>query len=78
MAREYRNGFGVAYRELEKTSEELEALFQLGQIRLSPEEIKWRRDAIKAIKGYLNSISETLDDFELIAPPPIRKEEINN
>ncbi len=39
MAREYRNGFGVAYRELEKTSEELEALFQLGQIRLSHEEI---------------------------------------
>ena len=72
--KEYRNGFGVAYRELEQTAVELEALWEKGEIRLSQEEIKWRLDALKKIKSLKHRIEETLQKFTTIAPPPVRAE----
>ena len=74
MAKEYRNGFGVAYRELEQTSADLMTVLARGEIRMSPEEINWRREAIKDIKKHLAVISVTLDEFQKIAPPAVRAE----
>ena len=72
--KEYRNGFGIAFRGLKETAEELHTLYQKGETRLAPEEIEWRRDAIKDIKKILGAIGETLDAFEMIAPPRVRTE----
>ena len=81
MAKEYRNGFGVAFRELSQTAEDLQSLLDKGEIRLAPEEIKWRLEALRELSKIHTRIRATLDEFEKIAPPPIRtepKEEINN
>lgn len=81
MAKEYRNGFGVAYRELSQTAENLETLWEKGETRLAPEEIKWRIDALLELKKIHHRIRATLDKFSTIAPAPVRtepKEEINN
>ncbi len=59
--KEYRNGFGVAYRELQQTAENLEALWEKGETRLSPEEIKWRLEALKELKQLHHKISATLE-----------------
>ena len=74
MAREYRKRFGVAYRELQQTAEDLQHVLDQGEKRLTPEEIQWRRDAIRDIKKILNGIGATLDEFEKIAPPAVRTE----
>ena len=75
--KQFRNGFGVAYRELEQTATDLKTLLEKGEVRLSMEEIHWRYEAIKEIRKQLSRIWLTLEDFEGIAPPPVRIEPLD-
>jgi hypothetical protein len=70
--KEYRNGFGVAYRELNQTADELETLLQKGEVRLSPEELKWRYEALRELYKIHKRIRKTLEEFSRIAPPSVR------
>jgi hypothetical protein len=65
---------GVAYRALETEAHALEAVWEKGEIRLSQEQINNKLHALKEMSLLKSRITNTLEKFRTIAPPPARPE----
>jgi hypothetical protein len=69
MAKEPNGELGVAYRALETEAQTLETLWEKGEIRLSPEQINNKLNALKEMSLLKARITKTLEAFRTIAPP---------